>query len=169
MDPTQELEALRGELAILRQTNAELVAKNKARKDRTAELEAALAERDGQLATANGQLKAIQIDAPLKQMAESLSVDVPIFLDTFKKQYEVQIVDGGLALRDKEGKPVHDKDGKVVAFERESLLRHLSDEKHPHSSFYSRLLIASKASGASTPQRTAAPVVKRPKMQFGLR
>jgi hypothetical protein len=62
-----------------------------------------------------------------------------------------------------------DKDGKVVAFERESLFKYLSDAKHPHSSFYSRLLIATRANGASSPSRTAPVPKPKPAGQFGLR
>lgn len=174
-EPTQqqptELDTLRAEVATLRQVNSELVAKAAKRKDRVTELEAALAERDGQLAAANGQLKAVQIDTPLKTLAESLSVDVPLFLDTFSKQYDVQLVDGALALRDKEGNVVRDNAGNEVRFEREALFKHLSDEKHQHHNFYSRILIASKASGAGTTSHTGR--ISSPKKpaahQFGLR
>lgn len=174
-EPTQqqptELEALRTEIATLRQVNSELVAKNGKRKDRVTELEAALAERDGQLASVNSRLKAIEIDTPLKTMAKSLSVDAPLFLDTFNRTYDVQLVDGALALRDKEGDVVRDKAGNEVRFEREALLKHLSDDKHQHHNFYSRILIASKASGAGTTSQTGrVSSSKKPTAhRFGLR
>jgi hypothetical protein len=172
-EPTQqeptEIEALRTEIATLRQVNSELVAKAAKRKDRVAELEATLTERDNQVTAVNGQLKAIEIDAPLKRMADTLSNDSALFLEIFGKDYQVQLVDGALALRDKQGNPVKDKDGKAVVFERESLLRHLSDEKHPHSNFYSRLLIASRASGGAAPTRTIQVTKPKPRIQFGLR
>lgn len=145
------------EVERLRLANAQLTEKSKTRKAKIAELEAANA-------AIQAQLRLITVDAPLKSMAESLSTVPGLFIEQFQKSQRLELLDGKLTI-------VNAADGKAinVAFEREALLKHLTDEKHPQAKTFNAIVISSRASGGAAPatQRVAKPVAAQRK--FGLR
>lgn len=159
------------ELEVLRRTVAELKDKSSTRKKRITEIEMQLAETQTLLTTANGAIYELRVGAPLKAMAEELGSDPELWLEQFSKLYKVETVDGKLAvLNASDGKPAT-KDGKTVAFERQSLLEFLTDEKHPKSKTFRAITVASRASGGNDngTRRPQAPATPKPlTRRFGL-
>jgi hypothetical protein len=158
------------ELAVLRRTNTELVAKAASRKARVTELEASIAEFQGKLSTADSTIQELTVGIPLKAMAHEISKDGNTFLEFFKRSYKLEMVNGALALLTVDGRPVM-KGDKAVPFEREALIELLTDANHPQAKLFNSLLIVSKASGASGSgnPHTRSSEPKQPSVQFGLR
>lgn len=154
-EPTQQTDA--NELERLRLANAQLTEKSKTRKLKIAELEAANA-------AIQAQLRLITVDAPMRSMAESMSTVPDLFIEQFNKSHRLELIDGKLTIVNAEdGKPIN------VAFEKDALLKHLTDEKFSQAKTFNAILIASRASGGAAPvtQRVAKPVTVQRK--FGLR
>jgi hypothetical protein len=156
------------ELATLRTTVGELKQKSATRKARIAELEATSAGLQTKLTEANASLRQITIDRPIKQMSESISTAPELWTEQFTRSYRLELVNGELTLLDTDGKPVM-KEGKTIPFEREALLKFLTDEKHPQATTYRAITIASRASGGAASARTTSSAPKQPETQFGLR
>jgi multidrug resistance efflux pump len=156
------------ELATLRTTVSELKQKSATRKAKIAELEAANAELQTNLTEANASLRQVTIDGPLKKMSEDISTAPELWTEQFTKSYRLELVNGELTLLDTDGKPVM-KEGTAIPFEREALLKFLTDEKHPHAKAFRAITIASRASGGAAPTRTMPATAKQPETQFGLR
>jgi hypothetical protein len=158
------------ELATLRTTVTELKQKNATRKKRISELESTLAQRDSELATANASLRAVTIDAPLRDLSEAISQVPDLWREQFSKSYRLEMKDGALTVLTNDGKPaLHN--GSPIPFERDALTKFLTDESHPQAKAFRALTIGSRASGGSaTPQsvqRKSTP--QKPTFQFGLR
>lgn len=168
-EDTQQTDAT--ELATLRTTVTELKQKSAARKARIAELEATLAQRDGELATATASLRKITIDAPLNDMSEAISTAPELWREQIQKLYKIEHKDGSLILLTQDGKPVHDKDGKNVPFTREALKAFLTDEKHPQAKTFRAISIGTLASGGAQtePAQRRATAMQKPTVKFGLR
>jgi len=145
------------ELERLRLANVQLTEKSKTRKAKIADLEAANA-------ALQTQLRQITVEAPLNALAVSMSAAPDLFIEQFNKSHRLEMIDGKLTIVNAEdGKPIN------VAFEKDALLKHLTDDKHPQAKTFKAILIASRASGGAAPvtQRTEKPVVTQRK--FGLR
>jgi hypothetical protein len=159
------------ELATLRTTVTELKQKNATRKKRIAELETTLAQRDGELATANASLRAATIDGPLRDMSESISTVPDLWREQFAKTYRLEMKDNTLTVLAIDGKPAQ-HEGKDVPFTREALIALTTDAKHPQAKAFGAITIISRASGGNaTPdsgQRKASTPPVKP-FQFGLR
>lgn len=161
---------LNEELETLRRTNGELVAKNSTRKAKIAELEVANAALQAKLDEANGSIRRVTVDAPLRSMCESLSNDPEQFTELLHKDFNVESIEGKLALLTKDGKPVTDTDGKHVPFERDALAKFLTSGDEMRAKRFSRIVIVSRASGGGS-RPIAAPrnaAASKPKLQFGL-
>jgi hypothetical protein len=169
-EPNESTQIDAAELATLRTTNAELLQKNAARKKRVEELTASLAEREGQLAEATASLRKITIDAPLLQMAESLSTAPDLWMEQLQKLYRIEHKDGALTLLTQDGKPVQ-REGKDVPFERKALLDFLTNEKHPQSTTFRAITVKSHASGGAQtePVQRRVTATQKPAVKFGLR
>jgi chromosome segregation ATPase len=170
-DPIQErLAAVEAENATLRQVKAELLAKKSKSNDRVIELEAALAERDGQLTERDATIRQMTVETPLKQFAAQVSNAPELFMEQLAKSYKVELVDGKLSLQTPDGKPVM-VEGKPIPFEHQSLLKLLTNEAHPQAATFRAIMVATRASGAASPTRgfgsSATP--KKPDTFFGLR
>jgi hypothetical protein len=123
------------EVERLRLANAQLTEKSKTRKAKIAELEAANA-------AIQAQLRLITVDAPLRSMFESISTVPDLAIEQFHKSHRLELLEGKLTIVNAEdGKPIN------VAFEKDALLKHLTDEKHPHAKTFQAIVIASRASG----------------------
>lgn len=166
--PTQDNVA---ELATLRSTLAEVKQKSSTRKARIAELEAANADLQSQLAQANASLRIVTIDKPLQEMSEAISTAPDAWIENFNKTYRLEAKDGAITLLTSEGKPVNDKAGNAVPFRREALIALLTDEKHPNAQFFRATTIVSRATGAAASSTVpkGVPVPKSAKLHFGLR
>src|ERR1051326_7411762 len=115
------------ELARLRTANAELTTKAKTRKERIAALET-------ENATLKNQLHEAIVGKPQKAVAVDLFGELSdVFVEQFNKRFKVESKDGKLCVFDLEGKPFNGKDGKQVAFCRESLYPLLTDADKPRS------------------------------------
>ena len=164
----QTLEQLQAELETLRKTNAELVAKNSTRKGKVTELEATVADLQAKLTASNDTIRQITIDGPLRKMAEEISPTPELWLEQFSKLYRVEMIDKKLTiLTASEGKPVHDKDGKVLPFEWSFLAKFLTEGDDANAKSFRAITIASRASGGQMTEKhsTAVP----PTVAFGLR
>jgi len=142
-----ELEALRQEVETLRRTNGELKTKSASRKARVTELEAAHADMQTKLDAANGAIHEFRIGAPLRAMANEISVCPDDFVEAFGASYRLELVNDELTVVSAaDGKPVT-KDDQAVPFKRDALLALLTSDDHPRSGLFKRILIASRASG----------------------
>ena len=92
------------ELATLRRVNGELVTKSATRKAKIAELETQLAELQGKLSESAATIHGLTVEAPLKAMAGTVSIDPDFFLEQFGKAYKVEMVAGQLTLQTADGK-----------------------------------------------------------------
>jgi hypothetical protein len=140
------------ELQTMRQALTEMTSKNAARKARILELETANAtlttERD-QALTAH---RAVTLDAPVRQLAESLSPVPSIWLEQVAKLYKFEIADGKLSLLTLDGKPVTDKSGKTVEATREGLIGLLIKGDDPAvTKTFSHFMSSTLASGGGAP------------------
>lgn len=157
------------ELETLRRTNSELVTKNAARKKRVTELEAQVAELQSKLTGASNQLQELTIGAPLKAMAEEISIVPSLWIEQFSKQFKLELVNGTLTLQTGEGKPVVDKAGKNVPFEREPLLKLITEGEGEQAKVFQKICIVNRASGAAKTSHIVTPKKAASSMQFGLR
>jgi hypothetical protein len=168
IEPTIDLTA---EVETLRRVNGELKTKSATRKARVAELEATVADLHSKLTASNDSLRLATIDGPLKQMSKSISTAPELWLEQFGKSYQLEIVKGQLTLQTIDGKPIL-KGEKPVPFEREALVKLLTDGDDAQARIFRSITIASRASGASVPHRsnrTPVPDANKPAIQFGLR
>jgi hypothetical protein len=104
-------------------------------------------------------------------MSESISTAPELWLDRFGKSYRLEMVKGQLTLQTTDGKPVL-KGDKPVPFEREALVKLLTEGDDAPARIFKAITIASRASGASVPHRsgrTLATDSNKPTIQFGLR
>lgn len=162
------------ELATLRRVNAELVTKNSTRKAKVKELEASVMDLQGKLTIADTTIHELSINAPLKAMAESISIAPDAFIHEFSKSYRLDVVKGELTILTPDGKPVLQGD-KPIPFERDALKTLLTSADHPQAKVFNSILIVSRASGAGgVPSNTRGQRNNResepsPPPQFGLR
>ena len=163
----QSPEAL--ELATLRKTNTELVAKHARDKQRLAELEQGTATLQAKLTETSDSLYQATVGVPLQMMAESMSSVPDLFLEQFSKHFKVESVKGVLTLQTPDGKPVIGKDGKAIPFDRDALTKLLTDGDDARAKTFKTFTIVNRASGSAGVEykRTVTPVVKS--RQFGLR
>jgi hypothetical protein len=164
-------EVMAVELETLRRVNGELKIKSATRKARVTELESTVADLQSKLAASNDSLRQATIDGPLKQMSESISTAPELWLEQFGKNYRLEMVKGQLTLRTPDGKPVLQGE-KPIPFEREALVKLLTDGDDAQAKIFKSIIIASRASGASAPHRngrTSSTEGKKPAIQFGLR
>lgn len=161
----QSPEAL--ELATLRRTNGELVAKHARDKARLADLEQGSATLQEKLTETNESLYQATVGVPLQMMAESMSSVPDLFLEQFSKHFKVASVKGVLSLQTPDGTPLLNKDGKAIPWNRQALTELLTTGEDARAKTFKAITIVNRASGAaqsSSSVRTAAPT--RP--QFGL-
>lgn len=157
------------ELETLRRTNSELVAKNAARKKHVTELEAQVADLQTKLTATSNQLHEVTIGAPLKAMAEEISIVPSLWIEQFNKAYRLELVNGELTLQTLDGKAVTGKDGKAISFEREALKNLLTEGESEQAKVFRQICIMNRASGsAAVPQITKPKQVAQPS-HFGLR
>jgi hypothetical protein len=171
-EPVQATESSEApELEALRKQVSELTAKSATRKATIATLQATIADLQTKLSESANQLQAANVTAPLSAMCQSLSKHTAIFQEQFLKDYSVEMVNGKLALRSKDGKSITSDDGKEVPFERESILKLLLNSKDEEKRIlYNAICIATRASGASTAFTTQNTATARtPVHSFGLR
>lgn len=162
---------LAAEVETLRRVNSELKTKSAVRKARVSELETTVAELQSKLSDAHTSLRQVTIDGPLKQMSDGISTAPELWLEQFGKSYRLEMVKGQLTLQTIDGKPVM-KGEKPVPFEREALVKLLTDGDDAQARIFKSITIASRASGASAPYRsgrTSATDSNKPAIQFGLR
>lgn len=164
----EEIQALQQQLVELTTENERLFKLNGELLEETKERKARIAELQTSSDAAQAEVKRLTIEVPLRSMAQSLSTIPDVFVREFGQHYDLQIVDGELALHDKEGKRVVDKSGKAIPFQREALFELLSNPEHPNAEFYRRNLIVSRASGAAQGRQQASQPEK-PKHHFGIR
>jgi hypothetical protein len=160
------------ELAALRKTVKELKQKSTTRKAKIAELEAALGERDTQLTQANAAIKEMTIDAPLRDLSESISTAPELWVEQFQKNYRLEMKGSTLQVLTSDGKPVL-HNGSAVPFERDALAKLLTDEKHPQARVFQAITIVNRASGSQAApesgQRKSNTASQKQTFQFGLR
>jgi hypothetical protein len=159
------------EVETLRRVNGELKTKSANRKAQVSQLEATVTELQSKLSEAHTSLRQVTIDGPLKQMSDSISTAPELWLEQFSKSYQLEMVKGQLTLQTIDGKPVL-KGDKPVLFEREALVKLLTDGDDAQARIFKSITIASRASGASAPHRggrTSATDSNKPTIQFGLR
>jgi hypothetical protein len=165
------------ELAVLRQTNAELVAKVQSRTARITELEATNATLQTSLTTAQSSLHEIQVGVPLRQMAESVSPVPELWLSEFGKHFKVELKDGKLSLLTVAGEPAIAKDGTPLEFTSAALTSLLTKSGNAAYRAFDTIMVASKASGGGAngnlvgngrPNAESTSTVSA-KPQFGLR
>jgi len=177
MDKTQEqleaeLATIKAELETLKATHGEVLTKSQSRKSKIAELEAANTTLTSEVSALKDSLHQVTIDGPLKAMSESISSASELWLEQFSKSYRLEMKDGTLMiLSATDGKPVIDKAGKVVPFERDSLAKFLTDGDDARAKAFRVLTITSRASGGSAANvtRKVAPSDSKPAIKFGLR
>ena len=177
MDKTQEqleaeLATIKAELETLKATHGEVLTKSQSRKSKIAELEAANADFQAKLTAANDTIRQVTIDGPVRQMCESISTAPELFQEQLSKYFKVELIDGKLTLLSvADSKPVIDKAGKVVPFERDSLAKFLTDGDDARARAFRVLTITSRASGgnAANVTRKVAPSDSKPAIKFGLR
>lgn len=144
----------------------ELRGKNAQRKTRIAELEAAMTAKDNTISQLQTTVRQITIDGPLKEMSEQISNAPELWLEQFSKSHRLDMVDGKLTVLTADGKP------SGVAFQREALAKHLTDEKLcPEAKNFKAITVVSRASGASNTgtQRRVTETEAPNRMHFGLR
>ncbi len=161
------------ELATLRQTNAELTAKNSARKVRIAELEASVQTLQASLTTAQTTLHKIEVGEPVNTMASAVSHMPDLFLSEFSRcGYSVAKTDGKLVLMQ------GDKPVEGVEFTIAGLTKLLAKSDDPALKNFKHLMIASRASGSGATgagdgrplyQERRTPDAPSPKPHFGLK
>ena len=162
------------ELNRLRATNADLLAKKQSYKTRIVELETANGDLTTKLAARDAELHAIRVDQPLMELASDISNLPEVFKEHLSKHYDVQNVDGKLRLLSKDGKQITDANGSALPFDKPSLTRLLTADKHPESALFKTIIIVSRASGGAgnrlpTPSPESGVKKPQPEMQFGLR
>jgi hypothetical protein len=101
------------EIAVLRSTNGELLAKLKDRKTKLAEAEASVADLTTRVSTAEAALRTATIDRPLRAMAETISPTPSIWMQEFSKHFKVELRGDKLQVLDLEGNPVKDGDAEI--------------------------------------------------------
>jgi hypothetical protein len=130
------------QLAKLRISHDEVMAKASTRKAKIAEHEATIAALQGQLTTANETVKEATVNGPLKSMAASISVSPELWIEQFGKTNRLEIVKGKLTVLSTDGK-------QSIPFEREALIAHFNADAHPQSKIFKSITIISRASGAN--------------------
>ncbi len=166
-DPSTQID----ELATLRQTVAELTAKNANRKARITELEAQLATANTATQTAQASLHEIEVTRPMLTLAEAVSPTPELFLTEFARVgYKVVMQDGKLRIM--QGDQAIDAEVTVDGI-RKLLLT--EDAKHKN---FKHLVSVSRASGGGAVSQSshAGSLVppseqasKPSKLSFGLR
>ena len=168
-----------GELAVLRQTNAELTQKNKERKDRILTLVKKQDELTAKLTAAEAGLYEATVGAPLKKMAEAVSPVPELWQSEFLKHYKVEMKDGKLAVLTQKGEQAMVKD-KPVEFTRAGLTDLLIKSDAPEFRAFKTIMAVSSASGGGAGSLTASGKgngqasnasipASKPAVQFGLR
>lgn len=178
-EPVQPIEAVESngedaavELAKLRLAHNEVLAKRKRDKERIATLESDKNALQAKVTEAESALHEAQVGAPLKAMSESLSRVPELFLEQFSKHHKVEMVNGKLSLLTLDGKPVLDKDGKNVPFERQALTQYLTSGEDAKAKVFNAITLSlSRASGAGSTASVARVQTSKPEptIQFGLR
>ncbi len=116
------------ELATLGQAHREVLTKRQKDKACIAELESTVVALQGKLAESADAIHELAIDGRLRSMAESMSTVPDLFLEQFGKHFKLEMVKGSLTLLNAtDGKPVINKDGKAVPFQRDTLTKFLTD------------------------------------------
>jgi hypothetical protein len=154
------------EVETLRRVNADLLIARRKDKSHVTELESTVTELQGKLSEAHDSLHEVTIGLPLKAMAESISTAPELWIEQFSKSQKLEMVKGQLTVMNSDGKPLE----KPVAFERQALIDHLTNDAHPQAKAFKTIVIASRATGGSaqSSKRTTQPT-KEPKPSFGLR
>lgn len=157
--------------AQLQNVVTELRQKNDKRKSRIAELESTATDLQNKLSAATEQLKQVTVEMPLRSMSEQMSTAPDLWLQEFQKSMTITLTDGKLMVHDIEGKPVITADGKQLAFERDALTKHLTNEEHPLAQTFRAITIVSRASGAASTggQRQTRSAESAKAHRFGLR
>jgi len=160
------------ELETLRRVNSELVAKHARDKARLAELEQGTATLQAKITETSESLYQATVGVPLQAMAEQMSPAPELFLEQLSKHFKLASVKGVLTLQTPDGKPVLDKNGKAIPFERDVLTQLLTEGDDSRAKTFKAITIVNRASGGAgaQPQRTVAPVTKSRlgKHHFGL-
>jgi hypothetical protein len=167
------------EIAVLKQTLADVRAKATARKARITELETQVATLTTNLNASQTALQDITVNAPLRQMAEAVSPVPDIWLAEFGKHYKAESKDGKLSLLTIAGEPALDSAGKPLEFTQSSLISHFTKTVNPIFKPFQTIMASSNASGggatgasAGRPtyaERTPATPQAKPSLNLGLR
>ena len=171
-------DALTQEIERLREHNAELLAEMKKAKALSKDLVTQVETLTGERDHARTEVQRFQLDNPVSQMAERVSILPDHFLTEFGKGFQFARTDDGIQIQDRDGNPAMVKvdDKPRAATFTEGDVRLLCEQSANVETFH-HLLVGSRASGggalggrgvASQPtvkpvQPQAAPV------QFGLR
>jgi len=167
------IESLTAELEVLRKTNSELLKKIHDRTTKATELESTVSELQGKLTESATAIHGLTVTAPLKAMAASVSTDPDFFLEQFAKAHKVEMVEGKLSLQTTDGRLVT-KDGKAIPFERDAIVKMLTDMEGTQGKVFRSILIGSLASGAnggasSNQGSNRTSNATTPKPNFGIR
>ena len=157
------------ELATLRRTNAELVAKHARDKAQLTELQTGTATLQAKLTETSESLYQATVGVPLQMMAESISTVPDLFLEQFSKHYKVESIKGVLTLNTHDGKPALDKNGKAIPFERDALTKVLIEGDDTRAKTFKAITIANRASGAGGSSTTRTITANKPQFGLGLR
>jgi hypothetical protein len=143
------------ELGILRKTNVELLKAKHELKARIATLEGEAATLQSRAEKAEKTIRTAVIEAPLKKLAAEISNAPELFLETLRKDYDVDVDadTGDLLLLTKNGKAVAARDGKVFAFTHVGLYALLvgkpNETKDDRAKVYATLMKYAGASGGA--------------------
>jgi|GEM_PF-4553062 len=163
------------ELQTLRQTVAELTAKNTTRKARIAELETSVQTLQASLTTTQTTLYQVEVGEPLQTMANAVSPMPELFLSEFARcGYKVAKTDGKLVVIQ------NDKPVEGAEFTVQGLTKLLANSNDPTLKSFKHLMIASRASGGGATgaadgrplyqeQRTPDAAQPKPTRRLGLR
>ncbi len=170
---TEQIAALQAELTTLKQAHQEVLTKRQKDKSRIVELESATTDLQCKLTESADTLRQITINGPLRSMAESMSQAPELFLEQFSKHLKLEMVKGNLTLLNaNDGKPIVDNKGVAIPFQREALMKLLTEGDDARAKTFKAITIASRASGGASssndPQRRKIAAT-RPGLQFGLR
>jgi hypothetical protein len=161
------------ELQRLRNTNADLLKWKKTNKARIEELETEVAGLTGKLTKAEDNVRELTVNGPLKSLAKAMSKAPGAFLEQFEKQYRVELIDGVLTLLHvADGKPVLNKKGESVPFERKAITELVLQSEGAAKEFYDAIVLVQVGSGTVGTTRNALPESKTQKTvapNFGLR
>lgn len=143
------------ELGILRKTNAELLKTKHELKARIATLESEAAALESRTEEAEKTMRTAVIDAPLKRLAVEISNAPELFLNTLRKDYDVDVDadTGNLRLLSNDGKVVTARDGKPLPLTHVALYSHLAgkpnETKDERQKVYVTLMRYAGASGGA--------------------